>query len=338
MALSAKKNSVAQPQRNLFVGGSMNGKLKAFYESQGMTVVKNKAYGIVRGYETNALLVNTAWNSAAFGNNTYPYRFHISFFATSDQKAQMETALRNAALKYFQFTMTECGLQFSITGMTVGSIVKNLPSLFDTVYGIIADNGGKTSEYCPYCGESMESSETKKAEINGNTVTLDVQCVQKINSVIEQENADFNAAPNNYLRGFAGALIGALVGAAIAVVLALIGFIAAISAIVAVFLGTFLYQKFGGKPNKIMLVIVGVTTLVFMALAVLIAYIIASGIAVVEVGVNMGAIEAFVYCMDVEEFAQGFYLDLALSLVFSVVGMVIEIVIISRNIKRKRSI
>ena len=140
----------------------MNGKLKAFYESQGMTVVKNKAYGIVRGYETNALLVNTAWNSAAFGNNTYPYRFHISFFATSDQKAQMETALRNAALKYFQFTMTECGLQFSITGMTVGSIVKSLPSLFDTVYGIIAANGGKRANIARTAANPWNRAKPKK--------------------------------------------------------------------------------------------------------------------------------------------------------------------------------
>ncbi len=310
----------------------MNKKFQSYFESNGMTVSGNKAYGVVKGYETNANIATTV-NSVEF-----PYKWFISFFATTDQKAQMEAGLRSAAIKNFKFTMTDCGLILSMTDFTVGRLVDRLPSVFDTVYGIIESNGGKGDGYCPFCGEPLDPSTSKKTDINGLKVTLDSGCVDKMNAVIDQENKDFENAPNNYLRGFMGALVGGAVGIVIAVVLALVGFISAIAAIAAVAVGAFLYRKLGGKPNKMMIVIVGATTLVCMVLAVVIAYLIAAGIAINEVGVDMNVFEVFALCMEDEEFSRMFYLDLVLSMIFAIVGAVAQMFVVGRSIKRKKHI
>ncbi len=309
----------------------MNKKFRLFFESNGMTVDGNNAYGLVKGYETNA--------QVAMMDNAFPYKWFVSFFATSDQKAQMEAALRNAAIKNFKFTMTDCGVMIGMNDLTVGRLIARLPSVFDTIYGIIASNGGKGDGYCPFCGEPLDPAAVKKSNINGMTVTLDTGCVDKMNAVIDEENRDFAVAPNNYLRGFMGAIVGGVAGIVIAVLLALAGFISSIAAIAAVALGAFLYRKLGGKPNKMMIVIVGATTLVCMVLAVVISYLIAAGIAMNEVGVtDMSVFEVFALCMEDAEFSRLFYLDLVLSMVFAIIGAVVQMVAIGRSIKRKQHI
>lgn len=307
----------------------MNGKIKAFYESQGMTVEKNKAYGIVRGYETNASIVDTSWEAGAYGDTNYPYRVFVAFYATSEQKQKIENALRNAALKYFKFRIDDCGLEFSYTGMTTGAMAKRLPELFDFVFGTITENGGKTHEFCPFCGAELQEGNYKRCNVNGKTITLELSCVDKINAVIAAENEEFKAAPNNILRGLAGALIGGLAGAVVEAVLLYIGYVAFLSAIVSVVLGAFLYQKFGGKPTKIMLVIVGAVTLVFMALTVFLMYFII---------IAEGSMEMFMLAMEIEEVSNAFTMDMILALVFAVVGIIIEIVLLARTIRRNKGI
>lgn len=321
----------------------MNGKIKAFYECQGMAVNGNKAYGIVRGYETSANVDNSGFQNTQ-GNADFPYKLFVAFFATSEQKTQMETTFRNAALKFFKYKTTECGMQFSFTGWTIGNIVKRLPEIFDLIYNTISENGGKTSEFCPYCGDELVEGEYKRCYIDGNNVNVEFKCVDKINEIINAENAEFNAAPNNVLRGTAGALIGGVVGAGVAVLLLYLGYVAFISAVVSVLLGCFLYQKFGGKPNWIMLVIVCVVTMVFMALAVVGTYVVISGIEtnnyLASQGINetISAFEAFSLLMEDEEVSSAFYSDLFMSLLFAVIGMVIEIVYVARSIKRKSAV
>lgn len=349
----------------------MNKKFAEFFMSQGMTVNGNSAYGIVRGYETNAAFVQM--------NSSAPLQLHISFYSTDEQKRYIEGGLRSAQLKYVQYRFTPYGLAIGLTDLTFNTLAKKLPVLFDTFYGIIAQCGGTTSEHCPVCGElydnpppqinnptvqdgtatapdttaqdaSAVTQDTvtdnppppaagkKQCFIDGYTMHLHPACVANINAVIEAENKDFANAPNNYLRGFLGALIGGVVGAVIAIVLNLVGFISSIAAVVSVVLGCFLYQKFHGKPNKMMLVIVSITTVVCMVLSVFAIYVVVAGVAAIQEGVNISAMEAFTICMQAPEFARMFYLDLALILVFSAIGIGVQIAAAAKSIKRKGTI
>lgn len=175
-----------------------------------------------------------------------------------------------------------------------------------------------------------------KRKVNGMVIKLDDDCVNKLNEMIDQENREFEAAPNNYFKGFLGALIGGVVGAVIAIILYFVGFYAGISSFVSFFVGVLLYKKFGGKPDKMMLVIVTATTFVMMISSVLLLYLLA---AVGFTEGRYGMFEAFSVCMAQEEgFASSFYADLAMMILFTIIGCVAEIVKTARSIKRSKNI
>ena len=306
----------------------MNKKFTEFFNRNMMSVEKNTAYGIVNGYETSAVL-NTM-------ENNFPFRLHIGFYATDEQKRNIEAALRNAAIKFFRFEISPYGLLICLNDITMSRLINRLPSVFDTVYGIISENGALGEKYCPVCGGELEEN-ASKCNIDGYYLTIDEKCKETINSVIDAENKDFAAAPNNYLKGFLGAVIGGLVGVVIAILLNFAGFIASISSVVAVIVGCFLYRKLGGKPNKMMFVIVGVTTFLMMLVSVPIIYIIMAGIAAQEVG-GYTTIEAFMVLMGDAEYAGWFYGDLAMTALFSIVGVGLEIFNQSKLVKRRNKI
>ena len=174
----------------------------------------------------------------------------------------------------------------------------------------------------------------KTVNIDGFIITIDQTCFANINNSIEQDNQEFKQAPNNYLKGFLGVLVGGVAGFALSFVLYLCGFISAISAFVSVALGAFLYKKFGGKQNKMMVVIVAFTTLACMVLSIFGVYIMSAGIASAEVGAGLNAFEAFAVCIKDKEFSGMFYTDLALSVVFSIVGIVWQAITLFKQIKR----
>lgn len=308
----------------------MNKKFVAFFTGYGMTVKKNFAYGKIENYETNAVI--TALDTVA------PVRLHISFYATDEQKRAIEAGIRNLALKYFKMMFTPYGITLGFNDITTNKLLKRLPAVLNTIFGILKENGALNSEYCPVCGNRIDEANSKKCNIDGFTIQIENDCVEKINSVISAENQDFANAPNNYLQGFCGALLGGLAGVVISILLNLIGFVSAISAVVSILAGSYLYQKFHGKPNKMMIVIVSVTTLVLMAASIPVIYIIAAGIAANSEGLSYTAIEAFRICMLNDEFATYFYTDLALVLVFSAIGIGLEIFTLAKQIKRKKNI
>lgn len=308
----------------------MNKKFEAFFSSYGMEVNGKFAYGTINGYEVNATVAQL--------DNVAPFKMHISFYATDDQKRAIEYSIKNLALKFFTMQFSPYGLSLGFNAITMNQLLKRLPDTLDTIFAILNENGALKSDFCPVCGNRLEPSTTKKCNIDGYTITLDSGCVNNINSVISAENQDFNEAPNNYLKGFLGALIGGLVGAVLSIILNVIGFVSSISAIVAIMLGSFLYQKFHGKPNKMMILIVSLTTLVLLAATIPVIYIAVSGFAAYYEGVNISALEAFQILMEDPEFAGMFYTDLALVVVFSAIGTGLQIYTLSQKIKRKKNI
>ena len=308
----------------------MNKKVVNFFSSYGLTLNGKGMYGKINGYETNVTLVQF--------DNVTPLRMHISFYATDEQKRAMETAIRNLALKFFSMTFTKYGIGLGFNGMTLGALLKRLPPVLEQIFGILSANGALTSEFCPVCGNPLEEGNFKTCQIGGATITIDNDCVDTINKVISAENEDFNNAPNNCLRGFIGAVIGALAGVAIAVLLYVVGFVSSLSAVVSIVLGSFLYQKFHGKPNKLMIIIVSVTTLVFLSATVPVVYIVAAGIIAKSEGYSYTAMEAFRICMQAPEFSRIFYADLALVVLFTALGMGLQIATLAKKIRRDKNI
>ena len=309
----------------------MNKKFVEFCNGYGLTVQGNSAYGTMNGYETNVKLVTL--------DNVSPLRIHISFYATDAQKQTIGAAIRNMAIKFFQMQFTPYGLMLGFNDMTLGALLKRLPTVLNGIFAVLSENGATTKEICPVCGNPLDMENAKQCNVDGFTITIDNACVNTINTVISAENKDFEEAPNNYFKGFCGAFIGGLVGVAISVLFYIAGFVSSISAIVSIVLGAFLYQKFHGKPNKVMIVIVTLTTFVLLAGTVPAIYIVAAGILANEAGVSMSAIEAFKLLMQGEpEFSRMFYADLGLIVLFTAIGSAFQIFVLSKKIKRKKNI
>lgn len=192
--------------------------------------------------------------------------------------------------------------------------------------------------FCACCGKEIDEENSKKCNIDGFTITLSNECVNKENSSIQEANENFKNAPNNYLKGFIGALIGGIIGAGLSVLFYYLGFVSALSSIVSVLLGSFLYAKFGGKENKMMIVIVTITTLVCLIISHFATYIVVAGITAKENGLIMSSFEAFSIVMKDAEVSRAFYTDLVLIIVFALVGIGCEIYYLSKKIKRKKSI
>ena len=304
----------------------MNGKIKKELERLGLTSNGNRFYGALYGYETNAYV------------NMYGLFVNVSMYKTVEQQDAIQHDLLLVKTKYTNWQWNNYGLTFILTDITMGALAKKLETMLTSFYETFAKNGALGVGYCPVCGKQLDLEATKKCLIDGNSISIDNDCVDKINATITSENAQFDAAPNNYLRGFAGALIGGIAGAAIAIILQLVGFISAISAFVAFFVGILLYKKFGGKPNKMMLVIVTVTTFACMILSVVCAYIMVSGIEATKAGLDMSAIDAFKYVMRNEEVSRTFWADMAMTVLFTVLGCVWEIINNARKIKRQKNI
>ena len=306
-------------------------KFENFFSNYGMTINKNFAYGTINGYETNATIIMS---------DTAPLRMHISFYATDEQHRKIEAAINNLKPKYFNMKFTLYGMSLGFSYITVNSLLKKLPDTLNAICAILSENGALNSAFCPVCGESLNESNSKKCNIDGFTIKLDNDCVNKINNVINTENQDFRNAPNNYLKGFVGALIGGAVGAVITIIFFMIGLIASLSAFVSVALGAFLYQKFKGKPNVMMIVIVTVTTFVCLCATVLGLYmVVALGLSIeADPSIQITAMEAFKIWMQNAEFARGFYGNLATVLAFSALGAGYEIYALNKKIKRQKNI
>lgn len=307
----------------------MNKKVISLLQQYGLTVTGNTAYGIMQGYETSLRSPSPMEQSA--------YYIHVNFYATDEKKQEIAAELGRTGIK-LTATPSAYGLTICFPAAFAGTLVNNLPVLFDRLIALLKQNELPGADTCPYDGKPLIEAEKKRCSINGFYVTLNNDCVSSINRQIEEENRAFANAPNNYMQGICGALIGGIVGAACTIALYYIGFVSSLSAIIAVLLGAFLYRKFGGKPNVMMIVIVSVVSLILIGAAFFVSYLIAAGTAAAEEGLHMSALDALLICLDDSEFASAFYSDFAMLFVFTIVGIVIVVISLVRQIKRPKNI
>lgn len=219
----------------------MNKGFSELFQSYGMTINGNNAYGQIKGFETNVII--------RMLDNLSPVTVHVSCYTTSEQKRAIERSLQAAAIKFFRFSFTDFGIKLGFNDITAGKLIKRLPDLLNQIFGTLSEQGALSAKYCPVCGNEMVYESTKKANVDGFSITLSSDCIENLNKSIAEENKDFTEAPNNYLEGFFGALLGGVIGGIIAFILYMVGFVSAISAFVAALLGAYFYKKFHGNPT-----------------------------------------------------------------------------------------
>ena len=307
----------------------MNKKLAAALQQHGMTVTGNSAYGTVQGYEMSLRAPSPMEQSAYF--------LHVSFYASEEKKQETANEIARFGNK-LRVENSAYGLTITLPQpvFTLNPLIEAIGVLFEKLPALFKQKEIPGADVCPYDGNPMTEN-SKRCVMNGFFVTLNNDCIGSINKAIEEENRLFANAPNNYLQGICGALVGGVVGAALVIALYFMEYVASISAIIAVMLGAFLYRKFGGKPNAVMIVIVSVISLIF----ILIGYYAAVIIDIIsEFSLDFGsAVELLnLNLAENPEFSKLFYTNLALLLVFTALGIGVMIFSLVRQIKRPKNI
>lgn len=306
----------------------MNKKIQSIIDQYGLVEEKkNQAYGNIKGYETN--LFYDAFDTVS------PLKIHISCHADDSKKQAIINTLNSEKIKFFKVDATAYGIIIGLNDLTINKLIKRFPSIVDLVYGTLEKNGALGASNCPVSGEELTEENKKVSTIDRAKITLTTASVDMINEKITKENEEFDKRPNNILFGFAGAFLGALVGIILFVIIFFIGYVSAWTSVLSAVLGAFLYQKFGGKTDKKMIVIVCLTTIIMFLLTIFILYILAANGLAIDDSLKISGMEAFNYYMkNNSEFAREFITNIVLTLVFTIIGIGIVFSYLMKKIKR----
>ena len=269
---------------------------------------KNVFYGVYKGYEMTIIV-------------TQQINLFLNFYADGNIKAGAVNLFQKTSNQTMTITSGSVyGLTSSVNGMTFNSALKKVIEKLDATIAYLNENGALGVGYCPCCGEADELMKTVR--VNYCFVTLNEKCLNSLERSVEEENADFDNQPNNYINGFFGALLGAVIGAVAWAILYSLGFLSALTAVLAVFLGNYFYVKFGGKANRVKNVIVAVVSLLVLILTCVLMYYNVVGGILLEYNINM---DPFEFIFSDEELKGAFIYDMILNVIFTILGVVIQI-------------
>ena len=294
------------------------------------TFNENYGYGHINDYEVNVV--------------NYPSSIGPSFFISTylTQAQKNDFILRVNALKISMLVPQafDYGVVVMIGAMTGKRFEVKFDDTMAKIMQILDELEAKKKDICPQSGEILnEDSRTIVVPGSKLKVLLSNNAIATINSNIEKSNEVFENAPNNYLKGLGGIAIGALAGVALTILFWYVGFVTTLAPLVSIILGIFLYKKFGGKANWVMILLSFVVTLVFILGAFTLVYAIGAKNACDEAGYTYSLFEALGFCLDFsEEFRRQFYLDLALNAAFILLAEGFSIYGLIKSIKRPKNI
>lgn len=291
---------------------------------------KHLAYGFINDYEVN-VFEGPMTNGPIFFFSTYLNDVKKQLFVTQIKQRKLSMVQAN----YFEFGV------FVIIGAMSG---KGFAKKYDEVMGIILSTleslEAPKKDICPLTGVELDEENSNINYLNnGVKIKMTHEALNDINKKIEQVNEDFVNAPNNYLRGFLGILLGALTGLVISIILNYLGFVSSVSSIVSIFFGIFLYKKFGGKPNGVMIAMSLITTLIFMVGFVLIIYMLFANAYMQEAHMDLVWFDAFLYLLSKNsDFASSFRHDILMYGLFYAIAAGVSIFSLINSIKRPKTI
>ena len=291
----------------------------------------NNGYGRIDGYEVNV-----------FNNpmDTGPI-FAFSTFLPQSKKNDFITSVNSLKISLVQADAFEFGVMVKIGAMTGKQFEKKFPNVIEQILRILQELEAPKADVCPQSGEILDAENCKLATMPNTNFKfyLSQNAIETVNSGIEKSNEDFQNAPNNYLKGFIGIAIGAIAGIVVAFVAGLMGYITSFAPLVSIFLGVFLYKKFGGKQNHMMIIMSLGTTLVAIVGYLLALYIIVANQAVAEINLALSGFDALKFCLEnSDEFKQAFVSEITTNAIFFLIAGGASIANLLKMIRRPKNL
>ena len=254
------------------------------------------------------------------------YRVHIRYRAMGNPACLItvvtDTKGRNEALeKYLEKSKKQLkltaygvvGIGLMVSPQLYTNIFRQIGEILDKIIAYLKKNNFPGADHCPYCGTPLDGGCVDMLE-SDIPFRAHEACFNRAYAAAKQREADEEAMPANRLAGMGGAFCGALVGAALFVVLFFWWNFAALGAAVSVFLGGWLYGKFGGKNTLFKVIGVALLTLAVMLLTFFgclwaQAAIEGQGLSYISEGLSQGG-----------EYLQNFLLNFIFIFVFDLIG------------------
>lgn len=142
----------------------------------------------------------------------------------------------------------------------------------DKIKEVLEDISGYTAEKYPeakiqcYGKDCTEDTNIDIYEVNGVPIPMCEKCAKELEKDLEKANIEEEAAPGNYLRGFLGAALFSIPGILVSFIFIMLGKIAAIAGFVYYLLAHKGYLWAKGKYDKIGVLIISVTSLLFVVI------------------------------------------------------------------------
>ena len=287
---------------------------------------KYYGYGIINDYEVNVY------------NNPIDVGpiFFISTYLSEDKKNEFVSKLNQKKLIFVSGYAFEYGVAVQIGAFTSMGFEKKFHKVFPIVLDILSELGALKDNACPQTGIEFDDY-ARLVDISQYQikVKLSLDGIKSINENIDKSNENYNNQPNYYLRGFCGLLIGGIVGAVVAFFLDLLGVISTVSPAIAIILGVYLYKKFGGKPNVVMILMSIFVTIVCIFLPSFIGYISLANELCSKGETILSGFEAFSYCLSTNsEFSRMFKAELLYNIVFTLLAVVWCAIPLFKSLKR----
>ena len=205
------------------------------------------------------------------------------------------------------------GIGLMVSPQLYTNIFRQIGEILDKIIAYLKKNNFPGADHCPYCGTPLDGGCVDMLE-SDIPFRAHEACFNRAYAAAKQREADEEAMPANRLAGMGGAFCGALVGAALFVVLFFWWNFAALGAAVSVFLGGWLYGKFGGKNTLFKVIGVALLTLAVMLLTFFgclwaQAAIEGQGLSYISEGLSRGG-----------EYLQNFLLNFIFIFVFDLIG------------------
>lgn len=287
---------------------------------------KNYGYGIINDYEVN--IYNNPLDVGPI--------FYISTYLSEDKKNEFVSKLNQKKLTFVSGCAFEYGVAVKIGAYTSMGFEKKLRKVLPIVLDILSELGALKDNVCPQTGIEF-GDDARVVDISQYKikVKLSPDGIKSINENIDKSNENYNNQPNNYFRGFCGLLIGGVVGAVVAFIFDLLGVISTVSPAIAIILGVYLYKKFGGKPNVVMILMSVFVTIVCIFLPSFIGYISLANELCSEGEIILSGFKAFSYCLSTNsEFSRMFKVELLYNIVFTLIAVVMCAVPLFKSLKR----
>lgn len=225
--------------------------VKNFAEANGLKVVKNIAYGSLRGYAATVSL----------GQGFVQIVLSTSFPDANDQRA-VEEALRqtNLSKEYGVMSLNFFPKNIRISfAYTVKKHLTRVESFLNFFIPLLDERHATGANVCPECGGDITAGCWKL--INGIAYHLHTECGSRVNRDINTaDQAKKDSDTGNYVTGFIGAFLGAALGGIVWGLILLIGYVASVVGLLVGFLAEKGYTLLKGKKGvgKVIILILAI--------------------------------------------------------------------------------